>query len=207
MTGETIPCGNGMTDEVRTALRTSLHAIIPSMFKAQQPWALMGSSASVLQGIPDYVPPDIDFTTTMEGAYIMQGAIAHNGIMRRPVSFSVREPYASYFGVFEINGVKTEVMGDLVIKCEDGFIDVKDHWSRWSDKVRILHFETLHVPVIPLEWQLVANTLLQRPERIDGITSFLHEHGFDRKYLVALLQDHQLGERTISSVKEAMRLE
>ena len=35
----------------------------------------MGSTASVLQGIPDYTPPDIDLTTTMEGAYILEGAI------------------------------------------------------------------------------------------------------------------------------------
>jgi hypothetical protein len=207
MPGETIPCGNGMTEAVRASLRTSLHAVVPAMFKAQQPWALMGSSASVLQGIPDYEPPDIDFTTTMEGAYIMQGAIAHNGVMVRPVSYSVRDPYASYFGVFEIDGVKTEVMGDLVIKCEDGLIDVKDHWSRWSDKVRVLHFETLHVPVIPLEWQLVANTLLKRPERISGIVSFLRDHGFDRPYLCALLDDRQLGERTIGAVRKAMNLD
>ena len=55
-------------------LRVVLHALVEPMFKAQQPWALMGSSASVLQGIPDYTPPDIDLMTTMEGAYIMEGA-------------------------------------------------------------------------------------------------------------------------------------
>ena len=116
MPGETIPCGNGMTDAVRDALAEVLHAIIPSLFKSQQPWAIMGSTASVLQGIPDYVPPDIDLTTTMEGAYIMEGAIGHLGTMVRQVGFSVREPYSSYFGIFEVRGVKVEVMGDLLIK-------------------------------------------------------------------------------------------
>jgi hypothetical protein len=207
MPGETIPCGNGMTEQVRGALREVLHAIIPSMFKAQEPWALMGSSASVLQGIPDYVPPDIDLACTMEGAYIMQGAIGHIGAAVRPVGYSVREPYASYFGVFEIGGVKVEVMGDLVIKYRDGVIDVKDHWSRWSDKVRVLHFESMHVPVIPLEWQLVANMLLERPERTEGIARFFHEHGYDRNYLEALLTDRQLGSRTIASVRKVMDLE
>ncbi|MBI5287697.1 MAG: hypothetical protein HY873_01855 [Chloroflexi bacterium] len=207
MPGVTIPCGNGMTDGVREALRAVLHAIIPSMFKSQQPWALMGSTASVLQGIPDYIPPDIDITTTMEGAYIMEGAIGHIGAAIRPVSFSVREPYASYFGVFEVGGVKTEVMGDLTIKYRDGVIDVKDHWSRWSDKVRVLHFDKMHVPVIPLEWQLVANMLLERPERTTGISRFLLEHGFDRPYLDALLADRQLGSRTIAGVREVLRLD
>ena len=207
MTGETVPHGNGMTEEVLVGLRVVLHALVEPMFKAQQPWALMGSSASVLQGIPDYTPPDIDITTTMEGAYIMEGAISHCGVMVRQVGYSVREPYASYFGVFEVAGIKTEVMGDLVIKCGDGAIDVKDHWSRWSDKVRLLHFEDLHVPVIPLEWQLVANTLLQRPERIEGIVAYLHEHGFDAPYLRSLLHDSTLGERTIAAVQEVMRLD
>jgi hypothetical protein len=206
MPGETVPCGNGMTEEMRAALRAVLHSIVPSLFKAQQPWALMGSTASVLQGIPDYVPPDIDLTTTMEGAYIMEGAIGHIGAVVRQVSYSVREPYASFFGIFEVEGVKSEVMGDLVIMYRDGLIDVKDHWSRWSDKVRVLHFESLHVPVIPLEWQLVANTLLERPERTDGITRFFHEHGFDRPYLEALLEDRQLGSRTIDSVRKVMEL-
>jgi hypothetical protein len=118
----------------------------------------------------------------------------------------VREPYASYFGIFEVSGVKTEVMGDLIIKYRDGLIDVKEHWSRWSDKVRVLHFESMHVPVIPLEWQLVANTLLERPERSGGIVRFFREHGFDRPYLEALLEDRQLGARTIDSVRQVMAL-
>jgi len=196
-----------MTEAMRGALGEVLHAIIPSMFKAQQPWALMGSCASVLQGIPDYVPPDIDITTTMEGAYIMAGAIGHVGAMVRPVGFSVREPYASYFGVFEVAGVKVEVMGDLVIKYRDGVIDVKDHWSRWSEKVRVLRFEAMHVPVIPLEWQLVANMLLERPERTSGIASYLLANGYDREFLDALLADRQLGSRTIMGVRKALDLE
>lgn len=206
MPGETVPCGNGMTDEVHEALRTILHAVTPSLFKSQQPWALMGSSASVLQGIPDYTPPDIDLTTTMEGAYMMEGALGHVGGSIRSVGYSVRTPYASYFGIFEVKGVKAEVMGDLIIKYRDGVINVTDHWSRWSDKVRVLHFENMHVPVIPLEWQLVANTLLERPERSDGISKFLHAHGFDHEYLVALLEDRQLGARTIDSVRKVMNL-
>ncbi len=207
MPGETIPCGNGMTDDVRDALAEVLHAIIPSLFKSQQPWAIMGSTASVLQGIPDYVPPDIDLTTTMEGAYIMEGAIGHLGTMVRQVGFSVREPYSSYFGVFEVRGVKVEVMGDLLINYRDGLIDVKDHWSRWSDKVRVLHFGAMHVPVIPLEWQLVANMLLERPERTTGIADLLLEHGWDEKYLDALLDDRQLGARTIDGVREMMHID
>ena len=86
--------------------------------------------------------------------------------------------------------MKTEVMGDLVIKCDDGSIDVKDHWSRWSDKVRILHFEDLHVPVIPLEWQLVANTLLAAARSASTASSATSAStASTRAYLRSLLED------------------
>lgn len=207
MPGEQVPCGNGMTDEMRDALSEVLHAIVPTMFKSQQPWALMGSTASVLQGIPDYVPPDIDLTTTMEGAYLMAGAIGHTGAVVRPLQYSERSPYASYFGIFEVRGIKVEVMGDLIIRCADGFINLREHWARWSDKVRVLHFGDLHVPVVPLEWQLVANALLARPERTDGIARFLRQHGYDSAYLAALLEDKHIGERVISVVREALNID
>lgn len=207
MAGERVPCGNGMTDELRTALFEVLYAIVPAMFKAQQPWALMGSTASVLQGIPDYVPPDIDLTTTMEGAYMMAGAISQTGAVVRPLQYSERAPYASYFGIFEVKGVKVEVMGNLIIRCADGYINLREHWARWSDKVRILHFGDLHVPVVPLEWQLVANALLGRPERISGIARFLLEHGYDSAYLAALLEDKHIGERVMRVVREALNID
>jgi hypothetical protein len=199
--------GTGLTADVRAAACATLRAVVPAMFKTQQPWALMGSLASVLQGLPDYAPPDIDLVTTREGAYIMEGAVSARGATLRPVSHSTAGPYTSYFGIFEIDGVRVEVMGDLVIHCDDGEIDTRKHWSRWSDKVRVLHFESMHVPVVPLEWQLVANMLLRRPERTDGIAGFLLRTGYDRPYLEALLADEEYGERTICGVRGALGLD
>jgi hypothetical protein len=198
--------GCGLTDEMRDAAAAIMHSIIPSMFKAQQPWAVMGSFASVLQGIENYTPPDIDLVTTMEGAYIMESCIGTAGASLRPVALSTGGPYTSHFGIFEVLGVKVEVMGDLVIKCDDGYIDCRDHWSRWSDKVRVLHFEDMHIPVVPLEWQLVANMLLRRPERCEGIAKYLLEHGYDGTYMQDLLSDEHNGLRTIAGVREALGL-
>ncbi len=203
---EDIEPGCGLPDAVRDATAAIVRVITPPMFKAQQPWAIMGSTASVLQGIPDYAPPDVDITTTMEGAYVMSGAISTLGATVRPVKFSTAGPYTSYFGIFEVAGVKCEVMGDLVIHCEDGTIALEEHWARWSEKVRVLHFEGLHVPVVPLEWQIVANALLRRPERVDSIARYMREHGWDRAYLDGILADSQFGGRTIAIVKEALHL-
>jgi len=201
-----VPCGSHMPDSVRRALAAILRCIIPSMFKAQEPWALMGSTASVLQGLDGYTPPDIDLVTSTSGAYIMEGCVGNSGATVRQVSFSRRDPYASHFGIFEVLGVKVEVMGHLVIQCEDGSIHAADHFARWSDKVRLVAFEGFHVPVVPLEWQLVANVLLRRPERSDGIARLLLDRGYDRPYLEALLADDTLGERTIATAREMMEL-
>ena len=207
MKAETIPCGSGMTEPIRNALRVISRCIIPSMFKAQEPWALMGSTASVLQGVDNYSPPDIDLVTTMNGAYIMEGCVGNTGATVRQVSFSVSAPYASHFGIFEVAGVKVEVMGDLVIKCDDGVITPGDHFARWSDKVKIVYFDQYHLPLAPLEWQLVANVLLRRPERSVPIAELLLRRGFDRPYVEDLLADRQHGERTIAAVREMLHLE
>src|SRR3990172_11990076 len=204
--GEDVICGDGMTERVRHALYLVVRQVVPAMFKSQQPWALMGSTCSVLQGIDNYTPPDIDLVTTMEGAYTMQGAVVGCGATVRPVSWSVSPPYESHFGIFEVDDVKVEVMGDLVIRCDDGLIDAAEHFARWSDKVRVLHFEGFHIPLVRLEWQLVANVLLQRPERSTGVADLLLKRGFDRAYLDALLEDRQNGDRTIATVRKMLNL-
>lgn len=202
---ECVP-GSGLSQQVRIATLDVLRCVVPAMFKAQQPWALIGSTASVLQGLEGYVPPDIDLATTRDGAYIMEGALCEMAITVRPVAHSSAGPYTSDFGIFEVDGVKVEIMGDLIIDKGDGHIALTEHWSKWSDKVRVLHFEDQHVPVAPLEWQLVANALLARPERVGGVAQHLLDHGFDAPYLDALLADDGLGERTIHASKEALHL-
>jgi len=137
----------------------------------------------------------------------MEGAVASCGATVRPVSWSVSPPYESHFGIFEVDGVKTEVMGDLIIRCDDGVIDASEHFARWSEKVRVVHFEGFHVPVVRLEWQLVANALLRRPERSIGIAELLLRSGYDRDYVEALLADERIGARTIDTVRRMLQLD
>jgi hypothetical protein len=203
---EDIHPGGGLTPQVADALHEIMGCIIPAMFRTQQPWALMGSLASVLQGMPDYTPPDIDLVATSTGAYAMEDCLAKYRTVRA-VSLSSAGPYTSHFGIFDVHGVKVEVMGDLVIKCDDGSLDTGDHWSRWSQRVRVLHFRDMHIPVVPLEWQIVANALLRRPERVSGCAKQLLAAGFDRPYLDTIIEDQKYGERTIQIVREALHLD
>ena len=102
--------------------------------------------------------------------------------------------------------VRAYVMGDLEIHVADAHLVATDHWSRWSERVRILHFREKHIPVVPLEWQLVANAMLNRPERVSGISEYLLAHGYDAAYVDELLADQQYGERTIRMAREARKL-
>jgi hypothetical protein len=206
MTCATVP-SSGLCEKTHDALITIMRCIIPSMFKAQQPWALVGSTSSVLQGLPGYEPPDIDLATTMEGAYIMEGCIASSGAIVRPVGYSVAAPYASYFGIFDVAGVKVEVMGAMIIRCADGVIDLGDHWARWSDKVRIRAVDGMHLPLVPLEWQLVANAMIGRDERVGPISRYLLETGYDHRYMATLLADERNGARTIARVREVLHID
>ena len=204
---ENVPPGSGLTEPVADALAKVMRCVIPAMFRSQQPWALMGSLASVLQGMPDYIPPDIDLVTTTKGAYEMEGCLSNIGATVRAVSLSTAGPYTSHFGIFDVDGVKVEVMGDLIIECDDGSLHTEDHWSRWSQRVRVLHIRDMHIPVVPLEWQIVANALLRRPERVAGCARQLLAGGYDRAYLDAILADQKYGERTIQIVRQALHLD
>jgi hypothetical protein len=204
---ETVAPGGGLTPLVSDTLASIMKCIIPTMFRSQQPWALMGSLASVLQGMPDYTPPDIDLVCTTEGAYEMEGCLSRDGTTVRKVSLSSAGPYTSHFGIFDVSGIKVEVMGDLIIQCDDGSLHAEDHWSRWSQRVRVLHFRDMHIPVVPLEWQIVANALLRRPERVEGCAKQLLAAGFDRHYLDTILADQNYGRRTIQIVRGALHLD
>ncbi len=207
MTSGTTVHESGLNERTHNALVAIMRCIIPSMFKAQQPWALVGSTASVLQGFPNYQPPDIDLATTMEGAFVMSRCLGNSGSVVRHIRYSVRPPYSSYFGIFEVQGVKVEVMGDLIIRCVDGVIDMTDHWARWSDTVRVCQIDDLHIPVVPLEWQIIANAMLGRDDRVDAIADYFLTSGYDRAYMDNLFADPRVGARTIARVREALRLD
>jgi hypothetical protein len=65
----------------------------------------------------------------------------------------------------------------------------------------------MHIPVVPLEWQIVANALLRRPERVAGCAKQLLAAGIDHSFLDAILEDQKYGERTIHIVREALHLD
>lgn len=122
-------------------------------------WALDGSTSLALQGI-DVKPHDIDILTDRDGAIkIQDGLKEYNEV---PISHSSNGKYDSYFGIFKVNGIKVEVMGDLRV-----FRDGK--WSAVQNPSSIdivnVDIEELSVPVVSVKSQTESGYLSERLKR------------------------------------------
>ena len=98
-------------------------------------------------------------------------------------------------------------MGALIIRCTDGVIDVSDHWARLSDEVRMREIDGTRIPLVPLEWQLLANTMLGRENRAKDIARHLLRTGYDGELVASLMADERNGARTIAGVREALQID
>lgn len=190
-----------MNDHFRSTLVRVLRLVGPTLDRRGLPWALVGSSASSLQGL-NCVPKDIDLAANREGAYLMGDLLAP--FVVRPVAFSETDRYASHFGIFAVDGVSVEVMGDLLVRGEGEHIDLAEHYVRWNREVRHVHVEELEVPVAPLEWQLVANALLARDDRVADIAAHFRSHSYDKAFLDEITQDPHLSPRTVARVRREL---
>jgi sugar phosphate isomerase/epimerase len=132
-------------------------------------WALTGSAAFALQGVP-VGPHDIDVQTDEAGAYAIQSLFP--GRVQRPVTLSEATNVRSHFGAITVEGVEVEIMGALQKRLPSG------GWEPPVD-VRALRifvpWEGYQVPVLPLEYECGAYARLGRYERAAELRRFLRE--------------------------------
>jgi len=125
-------------------------------------WVLAGSVSLALQGV-NVSPNDIDILTDKEGAFEINRIFKDYEV--KPVRFRRSRFFQSYFGEFEIEGVKVEVMGDLKEL-------VKGEWRSLSWRLstsRIIEVEGIKLPVSPLEDQLKSYQALRRKKNSSKI--------------------------------------
>jgi hypothetical protein len=122
-------------------------------------WAVTGSLGMVLHGMQMDIH-DIDIQTDKEGAYEIERRLVNHLV--KIVHFRASERIRSYFGVFEINGVKVELMGDMQHLIAD---------QKWDKPVAIetccdwVDFNEMHISVITLEHEAEAYQLYGRTEK------------------------------------------
>ncbi len=107
-----------------------------------QNWLLIGSSSLLLQGYP-VMPNDIDILCSTEVAALIEILLSDYCI---PPDINIsKNKFCSKFSRYHINGIYVELMGDLEVNTNQGWVKVLDHIES-SDKVMFEdHF--LNVPV------------------------------------------------------------
>jgi hypothetical protein len=130
-------------------------------------WAVTGSLGMVLHGMQMEIH-DIDIQTDKDGAFEIERRLVNHLV--KIVHFKASASIRSYFGAFEINGIKIEVMGDMQHLIAG---------QKWDKPVAVetcrdwVDYADMHIPVITLEHEVDAYQLMGRTEKAEKINSFL----------------------------------
>lgn len=112
------------------------------------PWVLSGSTSLVIQGVDVPINNDIDILTTEEGSKQINILLA--GQIVKSSEYSTTDKYQSHFGMYDIDGVNIDVMGEIQYRMADG------SWSEpnQNHKIFIKEFQGMFLPLLSLEQEL-----------------------------------------------------
>ena len=153
------------------AERLAALGLLAGRLDASLVWALTGSTAFALQGVP-VEPHDIDVQTDVPGAYTIAARFSEAVV--QPVAFSGTDRVRSHFGALEIAGLRVELMGGLQKRLPDG------GWEAPVDVAALRRWITvdgLRLPVLDLAYEARAYRRLGRTERADLLENWLREKG------------------------------
>jgi hypothetical protein len=140
---------------------SALRVLIACLSPTEVNWALTGSTAHAVQGVP-VEPHDIDVQTDEAGAWKAAEALAAYCIspLRRVESQRMR----SLLGSYAIEGIAVELMGAVQKRGADG------SWGAPTDPVehrRVVRLGDLTVPVLALDYEASAYAQLGRHEQAE----------------------------------------
>jgi hypothetical protein len=140
---------------------SALRVLVDSLPLEEINWALTGSTAHALQGVP-VEPHDIDVQTDEAGAWKAAETLAVYCVS--PPRLTESQQIRSLLGSYSIEGVEIELMGALQKRRPDG------SWGAPTDPAahrRVVRLEDLAVPVLTLEYEAAAYAELGRHERAE----------------------------------------
>ncbi len=145
---------------------TALEVFLEGVTDIEVDWALTGSTAFAIQGVP-VTPADIDVQTTAPGAYAIEQRFSDR--VDESVSQRAAAQIRSHFGALHIGDVRVEIMGDLQKRRPDGTwetpVDIADHR-------RFVRFREYRVPVLALEYEASAYDRLGRTDRAELLREY-----------------------------------
>jgi hypothetical protein len=123
---------------------------------------LAGSLSLALQGV-NVEAHDIDLLTDRQGAFRINAMLKK--YEKQKVDYSETEKVSSFLGVFEIQGVKVEVMGDYRERQGTKWVSL----SKRLAKPKIIEVDGMRIPVSPLEDQLASYRRSARPKDAEKV--------------------------------------
>ncbi|MCS7069213.1 MAG: hypothetical protein NZN28_11375 [Meiothermus sp.] len=151
-----------------------LRIICPILNDARVEWAVSGSLALALHGLP-VVPKDVDLQTDRVGVEQMAHLLGEYLVYPPGLHLGVRL-VRSYLAQFRVQGIVVEAMGHMEFQTPDG---------RWSPapsfrfKRAAVDYLGLEIPVVSLEFLWAFYTQLERPGRVALIEARLKALGED----------------------------
>lgn len=132
-------------------------------------WALTGSLAFALQGLPVTVD-DIDIQTDDAGAYEIERLFSD--FVKHKVRFSTTDKICSHYGILNMDGIDVEIMGDVQKRLADDSWEVPVDLDRHK---RFIPFEDGEVPVLSLAYEREAYLKMSRVETAALLERWLDE--------------------------------
>ena len=127
---------------------------------------MAGSVSLALQGV-NVEPHDIDLLTDRQGAFRINAMLKK--YEKKVVDYAETEKVSSFFSVFEIQGVKVEVMGDYRERQGTKWVSL----SKRLANPKTIEVDGMRIPVSSLEDQLVSYRRLKRPKDAEKIRKIL----------------------------------
>lgn len=145
-----------------------LRVICPILNDARVEWAVSGSLALALHGLP-VVPKDVDIQTDRVGAEQMTQLLTEYLVYPPGMHLGVRL-VRSYLAQYKIHDMVVEVMGNLEFQTLNGrWLPAPD----FHQKRQVIDYLGLSIPIVSLEYLLEFYTQLQRPGRVALIAAKL----------------------------------
>ena len=140
---------------IDSGIMNTLRIIVRHLKNKDIPWTVMGSLSLALQGV-DINPKDIDILTDEHGAFQIGVLLEEHEV--KPVNFSRTELFESFYGLYYIEGIKVEVMGDLRVRLDGTWVSLS---GRLKSPIFVQE-NSLNIPVSPLQDQLLFYEKLGR---------------------------------------------
>lgn len=131
-------------------------------------WILTGSTALAMRGV-DIQTNDIDILTNRKDVKSID-KILNNYRIQYP-DLSETNNYRSYYGIYEIDGIKIDLMGDFQYKLKN---------SKWSDtnqnnKIEFVDFHGMPLPMLTLQQELKEYENTDRQDTVLKIKEYLEK--------------------------------